>query len=95
MVTYVCLPTTFLPQFIRPHSSYSQVPCLVPCAIDQDPYFRLTRDVAPRLRLPKPALLHATFLPALQGAQHKMSASDPNASIFLNDTPKQIKNKVG
>ncbi|OWR46981.1 putative Tryptophanyl-tRNA synthetase [Danaus plexippus plexippus] len=70
------------------------VPCLVPCAIDQDPYFRLTRDVAPRLRLPKPALLHATFLPALQGAQHKMSASDPNASIFLNDTPKQIKNKI-
>lgn len=71
-----------------------QVPCLVPCAIDQDPYFRMTRDVAARLKLPKPALLHATFLPALQGAQNKMSASDPNASIFLNDTPKQIKNKV-
>lgn len=70
------------------------VPCLVPCAIDQDPYFRLTRDVAARLKLPKPALLHSTFLPALQGAQHKMSASDPNASIFLNDTPKQIKNKI-
>ncbi|XP_063831547.1 tryptophan--tRNA ligase, cytoplasmic [Ostrinia nubilalis] len=69
-------------------------PCLIPCAIDQDPYFRMTRDVAPRLKLPKPALLHSTFLPALQGAQHKMSASDPNASIFLNDTPKQIKNKI-
>lgn len=66
----------------------------MPCAIDQDPYFRMTRDVAARLKLPKPALLHATFLPALQGAQNKMSASDPNASIFLNDTPKQIKNKV-
>ncbi|XP_038206963.1 tryptophan--tRNA ligase, cytoplasmic [Zerene cesonia] len=70
------------------------LPCLVPCAIDQDPYFRMTRDVAARLKLPKPALLHAAFLPALQGAQHKMSASDPNASIFLNDTPKQIKNKI-
>ncbi|KAL0819890.1 hypothetical protein ABMA28_007903 [Loxostege sticticalis] len=70
------------------------VPCLIPCAIDQDPYFRMTRDVAPRLKMPKPALLHSTFLPALQGAQHKMSASDPNASIFLNDTPKQIKNKI-
>ena len=22
---------------------------LIPCAIDQDPYFRMTRDVAPRL----------------------------------------------
>ncbi|XP_049878063.1 tryptophan--tRNA ligase, cytoplasmic [Pectinophora gossypiella] len=70
------------------------LPCLIPCAIDQDPYFRMTRDVAARLKLPKPALLHAAFLPALQGAQHKMSASDPNASIFLNDTAKQIKNKI-
>ncbi|KAJ0173799.1 hypothetical protein K1T71_010948 [Dendrolimus kikuchii] len=70
------------------------VPCLVPCAIDQDPYFRMTRDVAARLKMPKPALIHSTFLPALQGAQHKMSASDPNASIFLNDSAKQIKNKI-
>lgn len=70
------------------------VPALVPCAIDQDPYFRMTRDVASRLKLPKPALIHSTFLPALQGAQHKMSASDQNSSIFLNDTPKQIKNKI-
>ncbi|CAG9105956.1 unnamed protein product [Plutella xylostella] len=70
------------------------VPALVPCAIDQDPYFRMTRDVASRLKLPKPALIHSTFLPALQGAQHKMSASDQNSSIFLNDTPKLIKNKL-
>ncbi|GBP58402.1 Tryptophan--tRNA ligase, cytoplasmic [Eumeta japonica] len=70
------------------------LPVLIPCAIDQDPYFRMTRDVAARLKLPKPSLIHSTFLPALQGAQQKMSASDPNASIFLNDTPKQIKNKI-
>ena len=42
----------------------------------------------------KPALLHSSFFPALQGAQSKMSASDPNSSIFLTDTDKQIKNKV-
>nr|XP_054758087.1 tryptophan--tRNA ligase, cytoplasmic-like [Lytechinus pictus] len=70
------------------------IPCLIPCAIDQDPYFRMTRDVAPRLGYPKPALLHSTFFPALQGAQTKMSASDPNSSIFLTDTPKQIKTKI-
>uniref|UniRef100_A0A7N8WVV3 Tryptophan--tRNA ligase, cytoplasmic n=1 Tax=Mastacembelus armatus TaxID=205130 RepID=A0A7N8WVV3_9TELE len=68
--------------------------CLIPCAIDQDPYFRMTRDVAPRIGYPKPALLHSTFFPALQGAQTKMSASDANSSIFLTDTPKQIKNKI-
>merc|ERR1711994_948448 len=70
------------------------VPCLIPCAIDQDPYFRMTRDVAPRLGFLKPALLHSTFFPALQGAQTKMSASDANSSIFLTDTGKQIKNKI-
>lgn len=70
------------------------VPCLIPCAIDQDPYFRMTRDVAPRMGCLKPALLHSTFFPALQGAQSKMSASDPNSSIFLTDTDKQIKNKI-
>ncbi|KDR18550.1 tryptophan--tRNA ligase, cytoplasmic-like isoform X1 [Zootermopsis nevadensis] len=72
----------------------ANLPCLVPCAIDQDPYFRMTRDVAPRLGYHKPALLHSSFFPALQGAQTKMSASDSNTSIFLTDTPKQIKNKV-
>jgi len=54
----------------------------------------MTRDVAPRLGYHKPALLHSSFFPALQGAQTKMSASDSNTSIFLTDTPKQIKNKV-
>lgn len=72
----------------------ANLPCLIPCAIDQDPYFRMTRDVAPRLGYHKPALLHSSFFPALQGAQTKMSASDSNSSIFLTDTPKQIKNKV-
>ncbi|XP_055321363.1 tryptophan--tRNA ligase, cytoplasmic [Sitodiplosis mosellana] len=68
--------------------------CLIPCAIDQDPYFRMTRDVAPRLGFPKPALIHSTFFPALQGAKTKMSASDNNSAVFLTDTPKQIKTKI-
>ena len=70
------------------------ITCLIPCAIDQDPYFRMTRDIAPVLKCKKPALILSKFFPALQGAQTKMSASDPNSSIFLTDTPKQIKNKI-
>lgn len=70
------------------------VPCLIPCAIDQDPYFRMTRDVAHRIGGLKPALLHSSFFPALQGAQTKMSASDANSSIFLTDTMKEIKTKI-
>ena len=59
--------------------------------IKSSEWFRMTRDVAPRLGYLKPALLHSTFFPALQGAQTKMSASDANSSIFLTDTPKEIK----
>lgn len=38
--------------------------------------------------------MHCKFLPALQGAQTKMSASDPNSAIYMTDTPNQIKNKI-
>jgi len=72
----------------------TDVACLIPCAIDQDPYFRLTRDVAPRLGYLKPALLHSKFFPALQGDNTKMSASDPNTAIYLTDTPEEVKFKV-
>ncbi|TPX66076.1 tryptophan---tRNA ligase [Spizellomyces sp. 'palustris'] len=79
------------PQIFGPKGD---IPCLIPCAIDQDPYFRLTRDVANRLKYPKPALIHAMFFPALQGPGSKMSASNPNSAIYLTDTPAQIKNKI-
>lgn len=68
--------------------------CLIPQAIDQDPYFRMTRDVAPRLGLKKPSLIHSRFFPALQGSKTKMSGSVDSSAIFVTDTPKQIKKKV-
>ncbi|KAI7992610.1 Tryptophan--tRNA ligase, cytoplasmic [Camellia lanceoleosa] len=68
--------------------------CLIPCAIDQDPYFRMTRDVAPRIGFHKPALIESLFFPALQGETGKMSASDPNSAIYVTDSSKDIKNKV-
>ncbi|GLJ15228.1 hypothetical protein SUGI_0248900 [Cryptomeria japonica] len=68
--------------------------CLIPCAIDQDPYFRMTRDVAPRIGCQKPALIESLFFPALQGETGKMSASDSTTAIYVTDLPKEIKNKV-
>ena len=74
--------------------------CLIPCAIDQDPYFRMTRDIAQKMVKRdhglggKPALIHAKFFPPLQGATGKMSSSDENSAIFLTDTPQQIEKKI-
>ena len=61
---------------------------------NQDPYFRMTRDAAPRMGLLKPALIHSKFFPALQGPKGKMSSSIESSSIFLTDTPEQIRDKV-
>ena len=72
----------------------TDIPCLIPCAIDQDPYFRMTRDIAPRLGYLKPALLHSKFFPALQGENTKMSASVASSAIYLTDTPKVVKDTI-
>ncbi|KAJ3919110.1 hypothetical protein F5877DRAFT_90281 [Lentinula edodes] len=85
---------SFSNSFPQIFGTVSNITCLIPCAIDQDPYFRLTRDVAQKLKYPKPALIHSKFFPALQGPQTKMSASDPNSSIYMTDKPAQIKNKI-
>ncbi|XP_020678995.1 tryptophan--tRNA ligase, cytoplasmic isoform X3 [Dendrobium catenatum] len=91
-------PVQAVPSFPSsfPHlfAGYDNLRCLIPCAIDQDPYFRMTRDVAPRIGYQKPALIESSFFPALQGETGKMSASDPNSAIYVTDTPKVIKNKV-
>ena len=81
-----------LPNFYCHWIYYSH---LIPQIYSQDPYFRMTRDVASKLGYPKPALLHSIFLPALQGTKLKMSASDPTSSIYLTDTNEQINKKVG
>ncbi|KAL0265757.1 UNVERIFIED_CONTAM: hypothetical protein PYX00_011472 [Menopon gallinae] len=68
--------------------------CLIPSAIDQDPYFRLARDKACALNERKPAAIYSSFLPSLKGVGRKMSASDPLSSIYLTDTPEDIKSKI-
>ncbi|ERN20191.1 hypothetical protein AMTR_s00066p00115140 [Amborella trichopoda] len=91
-------PVQAVPSFPSsfPHlfSGKDDLRCLIPCAIDQDPYFRMTRDVAPRIGYQKPALIESSFFPALQGETGKMSASDPNSAIYVTDSAKDIKKKV-
>ena len=85
---------SFPSSFPVPLRGREDLRCLIPQAIDQDPYFRMTRDVAPRIGCKKPALIHSKFFPALQGAQTKMSASAAATTIMVTDTAKQISDKV-
>jgi len=78
-----------------PDFNLKDVRCLIPCAIDQDPYFRLTRDIAPRLGYHKPSLIHSGFFASLFGdSKMSSSAKDPNSVIFINETPKQVQKKI-
>lgn len=64
---------------------------LVPIGPDEDSHIRISRDLASRFQLNKPSILHATFLPGLDGS--KMSKSKNNA-IFLNDDEKTVRKKA-
>ena len=70
------------------------VMCLVPCAIDQAPYFRAIRDPCRKEGYAPPALICCKFLPGLQGVGEKASSSGVIPPIFLNDTPKAVKDKI-
>jgi tryptophanyl-tRNA synthetase len=71
---------------------------VVPVGIDQDPFIRLTRDIAEfkEFDFEKPAALHAKFVPSLQGSA-KMSSSEQSAEqnvIWLSDSEKEVADKI-
>ncbi|RLI49706.1 MAG: tryptophan--tRNA ligase [Candidatus Thorarchaeota archaeon] len=82
-----------VPAFLHSEIYGVKTPCLIPCAIDQDPYWRVARDVAEKLGYYKPASIQNKFVPGLAEGG-KMSASDPNSAIFTIDTPKEARRKV-
>ncbi len=82
-----------VPAFIGSILEGRTVPCLIPLAADQDPHFRVARDVLPKIGYPKPAIIHSKFLPGL-GAGGKMSASEPETTIFTTDPPDTVEKKV-
>ena len=93
LVFYTALQTVpcFWPSWAEGHS----VPCLIPCGIDQDPHFRVTRDIAEGLGYPKPSLLHAQMVPGLLGEAAMSTSGDrPDNALFLNDPPEAVDRKV-
>lgn len=69
-------------------------PVLIPLGVDQDPHFRLTRDIAPKISKNKPSLIHNIMIPSLEGPGGKMSASNPNSTIYTTDEAKVVAKKI-
>jgi tryptophanyl-tRNA synthetase len=83
------------------YPAYQMVPtffekkrCLIPAAIDQDPYWRIQRDIAEPMGFYKTAAIHSKFFPPLQGMEGKMSASQKESAIWLTDDEKAVRKKV-
>ena len=92
-IFYTAMQTVpvFLPNILRNENR----PCLIPLAVDQDPHFRVSRDVIEKLGHKKPAIIHAKFMSPLTGHEGKMSSSGVEAkAIFLTDDPKTVKKKI-
>ncbi len=87
---------------IQMYPAYQAIPtffekrrCLIPCAIDQDPYWRVQRDIAEGLGFHKTAAIHSRFIPPLQGVSGKMSSSaGAETCILLTDDEKTVKKKI-
>lgn len=84
-----------VPAFLPSVLKKKNIPCLIPHAIDQDPHFRISRDVIPKLGYYKPASIQCRFLPGLAGiTDGKMSSSAENTAIYTTDDAKTVKNKI-
>jgi tryptophanyl-tRNA synthetase len=82
-----------VPAFILSYLKNENIRCLIPYGIDQDPHFKLARDVLPKLGYYKPSAIISKFIPSLQGSG-KMSSSDPNSVISLNDSRNTVRKKL-
>jgi len=86
-------PIQAAPCFLPSNIEGRATPVLIPAAIDQDPYWRMTRDVAARMGYYKPAQIHSKFIPGL-GLTGKMSSSKPQTALLTSDEPEIIEKKV-
>ncbi|MCS7107670.1 MAG: tryptophan--tRNA ligase [Acidilobaceae archaeon] len=84
---------TFYPALQIVPTFFERRRCLIPAAIDQDPYWRVQRDLAESMGYYKAAAIHSRFLPPLTG-EGKMSTSKPESAIFLHDSPKEVRLKI-
>lgn len=87
---YSCMQS--VPAFLPTELEGKPTIALIPCAIDQDVHFRLTRDVAPKLGYPKPSTILCRFLPALS-SDGKMSSSGEQV-IAMSDDEKTVRKKI-
>lgn len=72
-----------------------KMPSITGIGLDQDPHARLTRDLAKKMSYPMevPSFVYFRHQSGLKEGT-KMSSSEPDTAIFLNDFPKDVERKI-
>lgn len=73
-----------------------KMPSITGIGLDQDPHAKLTRDLARRIdeNVELPSFIYFLHQSGLQKGK-KMSASEPETAIFLDDKLPEVKRKIG
>ncbi|MFC1769053.1 tryptophan--tRNA ligase [Nanoarchaeota archaeon] len=71
------------------------MPSVTGIGLEQDPHAKITRDVAKRLpyKIEAPSFIYFKHQSGLKEGK-KMSSSEPDTAIFLDDKPEDIKRKI-
>ncbi len=91
-IFYTAMQT--VPIFLPNVLSGKKQRCLIPLGVDQDPHFRLSRDVIEKLGHKKPSIIHSKLMPPLTGIDGKIDSSGSNKTILLTDKPKEVAKKI-
>jgi tryptophanyl-tRNA synthetase len=90
-VFYTAMQT--VPVFLPNVLSGKNERCLIPLGVDQEPHFRISRDVVEKLGHMKPSIIHAKFMCPLTGVLGKSSSSE-GKTILMTDDAKTVKKKI-
>ncbi len=72
-----------------------KMPSVTGIGLDQDPHAKITRDISKRLLydIETPSFVYFQHQSGLQQGK-KMSSSEPDTAIFLDDKPEDVKRKI-
>ncbi|MFW6450136.1 MAG: tryptophan--tRNA ligase [Nanoarchaeota archaeon] len=72
---------------------YGKAPSLTGIGLDQDPHARITRDIAKHYDMISPSFFYFLHQSGLKEGS-KMSSSEPDTAIFLQDSAADVKRKI-
>jgi tryptophanyl-tRNA synthetase len=92
-IGWIFYPAVQVAHILLPQVLFGKMETVVPVAIDQDPYLRIARDLAPKYGFLKPKTILSKFFPSLEDPFGKMSSSGEKL-ISLDDDFETIKRKI-